>query len=401
MKSKGRVAVLMSGGVDSSVAAALLKHDGYDVFGVYILGWTGTSDFPCSWQKEEADAKAVAKQLKIPFYTINVEETYSKVVVDAFVDGYRQGLTPNPDILCNKEVKFAAVWQAIRQFEPDFLATGHYAHLRREARSTNIELRNEEPYIQLEESSQSPAAAIFKARDETKDQSYFLWAIDRAILPKLIFPLGNLTKKEVRIMAKEMDLVTASKKDSQGVCFMGQFKVGSYLRQAIPTKKGQALLGDGRVIANHDGVQFYTIGQRLGAGSVSWTGDAPPLFVVAKDIASNRLVVGTDAQTRSSTLVASEVNWLSDQPKTKFVAWAKIRYRQEDVRVIVSKTGDSLLVKFDDPVRAITSGQSIVFYDGRGQLLGGAIIQSVPEQEKLIKKLNEKTASTSPAPLRH
>ncbi|QQG49903.1 MAG: tRNA 2-thiouridine(34) synthase MnmA [Candidatus Berkelbacteria bacterium] len=362
MKAKAqRVVVLMSGGVDSSVAAALLKEQGFDVVGVYILGWTGTPEYPCTWQEEEADAKAVAKQLDINFLTINLTKEYEHEVIERFFAGYQQGVTPNPDVLCNREIKFKALWRAVRQLEPDYLATGHYA------KKVSAEL-------------------IGIPKDKAKDQTYFLWGIERSILPSLLFPLGDKTKAEVRELAKSLKLPTAAKKDSQGICFIGPLKVREFLKSRIKASPGVAVLADGRVIGEHQGVRLYTIGQRLGSGSVKWTGDVPPLFVVAKDKVSNRLVVGPDQRTYSDELVAAGLNLLvpSDLPKR---CQARVRYRQEAVEVTVSaEKGEQLRVKFKEPVRALTPGQSIVFYD-KDKLLGGAIVEAVPANDLLVEQL--------------
>lgn len=357
---KQRVIALMSGGVDSSVSAALLKKQGYDVVGVYILGWTGTTEFPCSWQKEEADARAVADQLQIPFHTLNLSRQYEQSVINQFFAGYRAGMTPNPDILCNQEIKFKAVWEAVRQLEPDFISTGHYARVK--------------------------DGAIFEATDATKDQTYFLWGIDRGILPKIIFPLGELKKSDVRALARKLRLPTASKKDSQGICFVGPLKVREFLRSQLQPVVGPAVLADGRKVGEHQGATLYTIGQRLGAGSVNWTGDAPPLFVVAKDTPGNRLIVGADQDTYATELVAGDPNWLVTELSSEFRAEAKVRYRQTAVEVVVKQQGNNFYVKFAEPVRALTPGQSIVFYRG-GQLLGGAVIKSVPAQQLLVERL--------------
>lgn len=349
---KKRVVVGLSGGVDSSVAAALLQKDGYDVVGVYILGWLGDEQFPCDWQKEEADARAVAEHLNIPFYTINLSKEYETAVIDAFFERYAAGQTPNPDILCNSEIKFKALWKEIRQFEPDFLATGHYARI----------------------IGQEREASLLKGVDPNKDQSYFLWNIDRGILAKILFPVGEYTKPVIRQLARELGLPTAAKKDSQGICFVGPLKVREFLRTRLQTKSGEAVLADGRVVAIHQGVQLYTIGQRLGAGTVNWTGDAPPLFVVGKNLATNQLLVGPDAATYRRKLQATSCNWLVQPPTQEFECLAKIRYRQEDVSVAVTPEGETISVTFAEPVRAITPGQSIVFYAPNGQVLGGAII---------------------------
>jgi tRNA-specific 2-thiouridylase len=357
---KKRVVALMSGGVDSSVSAALLKQQGYDVTGVYILGWTGTEEFPCAWQQEEADARAVAEQLGIKFFTVNLAATYEKEVIERFFTGYERGVTPNPDALCNREIKFKAAWEAVRQLEPDYIATGHYAQIK--------------------------DGVVTKPKDADKDQTYFLWGIDAAMLPRIIFPLGHLTKKAVRALAAEYGLPTAKKKDSQGICFVGPLKVREFLRTVLRPKAGDAVLSDGRIVGSHHGTQLYTIGQRLGSGAVTWTGDVPPLFVIAKDLQSNRLIVGTDQATYAREFTATDANWLAGDPGNKFQAKAKIRYRQAEETVDVAKVGTRYKVRFRHPVRALTPGQSVVFYQGK-KLLGGAVIESVTQQQLLVERL--------------
>lgn len=370
MNNKKRVIALMSGGVDSSVAAAILKEQNYDVIGVYILGWTGTAEFPCTWQQEEADARAVAAKLDIPFHTLNLSQQYEKAVIDQFFAGYQEGVTPNPDILCNQEIKFKAVWQAVRQFEPDYIATGHYAKI--------------------------VNGNIFKPADNNKDQTYFLWGVNKEILPHVLFPLGNMKKPDVRQLAKKLNLITAAKKDSQGICFVGPLKVREFLRSRVKTKPGEAYLVDGRVVARHDGVLLYTIGQRLAAGTVDWTGDVPPLFVLAKDIPNNRLIVGPDSATDADSFTAKQLNWLAHNP-LEVVKKAKVRYRQEDIPVNVSLAGQGVMVTAKKPVRAITPGQSVVFYTEDNQLIGGGVIETVAAMEQIIndvtKIIHSKTAA--------
>lgn len=361
---KQRVVVGLSGGVDSSVAAALLIERGYEVIGAYILGWTGTEEFPCSWQEEESDARKVAEHLSIPFHTVNLSKDYESSVIDDFFAKYREGLTPNPDVLCNREIKFKALWDAVRQFEPDFIATGHYAR---------IEDRK-----------------IFKGKDQDKDQSYFLWGVESKMVEKILFPIGDLRKAEVRQLAKKYRLPTANKKDSQGICFIGPLKVRKFLASKLMPNEGVAVLKDGRFVGSHKGFQLYTIGQRLGSGSVDWTGDVPPLFVVVKDAKNNLLVVGTDQDTYSKSLLADSTNWLTAPTSKTFAAYVKIRYRQEDIQATINQLGKQLTVTFDKPVRAITPGQSLVIYSKEGQLLGGAFIVSVPEQERIIKEIHAK-----------
>ncbi|HUD20829.1 MAG TPA: tRNA 2-thiouridine(34) synthase MnmA [Candidatus Saccharimonadales bacterium] len=385
-----RVIIAMSGGVDSSVAAALLVEQGYDVVGVYILGWTGNDQFPCSWQKEEADARSVAEKLKIPFYTVNLSAEYYDHVIKNFFEEYRKGNTPNPDILCNREIKFKALWQAVRQFEPEFIATGHYARLRRKLPIINSQLS-----IAQSMKIENSCPRICEPADKEKDQTYFLWGIDKQMLPKILFPLGDITKTKVRELAKKYSLPTATKKDSQGICFIGQLKVREFLKSQLTTKQGDVVLGDGRKVATHQGVSFYTIGQRLGAGSVDWTGDVPPLYVIAKDIAKNILVVGPDKETFADTLQAIQPNWLVDETKLPTKVLARVRYRQALISASLQLDGGTLKVVFDEPVRAITAGQSVVFYDTKKSVLGGAIIAAVPAQQKIITKLHGRIHSKS------
>lgn len=344
----------MSGGVDSSVAAALLVKAGYVVIGCYILVWNGNPDFPCPWEAEQQDAQAVADQLGIKLHTVNLSLQYERDVIADFTAGYQAGNTPNPDVLCNSQIKFKALVEAVRQFEPDFIATGHYARI-------------------LTSGGQPRLA---KGVDSNKDQSYFLWAIDRQILPKLLFPIGEYTKPQIRAMAAELNLPTATKKDSQGICFLGSVRVRNFLAKALKTVPGEAVLADGRPVATHQGVQLYTIGQRLGADQVAWSGDAPPLYVLEKDLANNLLVVGSDEQTYAQELEAARFNWLGDPPsQATFVASAKIRYRQKDVSsTITLQPNGCASIRFSEPVRAITPGQSVVLYDG-DVLLGGGIIR--------------------------
>ena len=355
------------------------------MLGFYILGWPGDDDLPCSWQADEADARSVAAVLGIPFHTVNLTDEYRQQVFEPFLADYRRGRTPNPDVLCNRRVKFKALWQFVRQFEPDYLATGHYA-LKGEIKSQNTKTRKE--------------SAIFKAVDANKDQTYFLWGIEPTILEKVIFPLGELTKPFVRELAKKYKLPTATKKDSQGICFVGQLKVGEYLTSHLPTRPGPVVLTDGREIALHPGIWFQTIGQRLGVSQLNWTGDRPPLYLVAKDITGNRLIVGHDADCFAQEFRAEGANWLSQSlppAKGRFECLVKIRYRQEDVKGVVEVNAGGVLVQLARPVRAITPGQSVVFYGFDGQLLGGATITQVQRQTELIDALqSSKSASFNP-----
>jgi len=350
------------------VAAALLKEGGrYDLIGVFIVGWQGTKDFPCQWQADEADARMVAEKLGIPFFSVNLSQQYYRKVITEFVAGYSRGLTPNPDILCNREIKFKALWRQLSQFEIDFIATGHYARLRRQGAGADD-------------------YGIYKPMDSAKDQTYFLWAIDGEILPRLIFPLSELIKPEVRLLAKKFDLPTFNKRDSQGVCFTGGLPVKRFLANFLKWEEGTVLTLDGRQIAKHRGVNFYTIGERLGADTVLWQGDVPPLYVVAKDTRENLLVVGNDNQTYADKFTSEPIRWLGSPRRSKFVAMVKIRYRQEDVPAKIYPSNKGAVVELGQPVRAITPGQSMVLYDSDGRLLGGATIKDVPAQRAILRK---------------
>lgn len=350
---KNRVVVGLSGGVDSSVAALILKEQGYEVIGAYIIGWLGEENFPCDWQKEEADAREVAEKIGIPFYSINLSKEYKEKVIDDFFYQYQIGRTPNPDILCNSEIKFRALPEALRQLEVDYFATGHYAKM----------------------SERNGLKMIAKPLDLNKDQTYFLWKISKDILPKILFPLGDLTKQAVREKASEFELSTASKRDSQGICFVGPVKVRQFLSDRFREEPGDVILKDGRKIARHEGVVFYTLGQRLKAGSVSWTGDVPPLFVIEKDLKNNILVVGSDSQCYSQQFIAKNTNWHTVVDK-EFTAQLRIRHRQPLGKAVIKVNRESLLVKLDQPMRSVTPGQSVVFYQNEF-LLGGAVVDEL------------------------
>lgn len=277
----------------------------------------------------------------------------------------------------------------MRQFEPDKIATGHYARLQWKVLDPN-QTTNGQTTTKLKINQ----PVIAKARDKDKDQTYFLWAIEKEMLPKIIFPLGGYLKSEVRILARQFNLPTATKKDSQGICFIGPLKVRQFLKDNLKPRIGQAVLTDGRIVATHEGATLYTIGQRLGAGSVSWTGDTPPLFVVAKDVGRNLLVVGADKETFVNEAIFNKANWFINV-RTPFKAKAKTRYRQESIDCSVTKQKNGYSVRFNQPARAIAPGQSIVFYDKFGTLIGGGKVTAVPYQEKILQKIYETGIKTA------
>ena len=345
-KKKKTAYVALSGGVDSAVSAALLKKAGFDVVGVYMKCWTEGA--ACTTVEDERSARLVASHLNIPFYSWNFVKEYKEKVVEYMLDGYRQGITPNPDMMCNREIKFGLFFKKAMSLGADFVATGHYAKTKRTGQG----------YM------------LYKGADEGKDQSYFLSMIHPDVLSKTLFPLGEYTKLQVRAFARKLGLPNAERKDSQGICFVGKVEIGEFLRLHIEPRKGSIVSLAGKVLGEHDGVQYYTIGQRQG---LSLSGG--PYYVVAKDVAANTLRVSKDEEDSvKDRLTVFSVNWFLPIPEKKFRATAKFRYRQEDVPVSVEVRPDgSLLVIPDVPQRALTPGQFAVFYLGDKLVAGGVI----------------------------
>ena len=299
MKGK-KVIVGMSGGVDSSVTAALLKEKGFDVVGVYMKCWTEGK--ACTTEDDERSARLAASHLNIPFYVWNFVEEYRKRVVDYMLDGYQEGITPNPDVMCNKEIKFGLFFDKAMSLGADYIATGHYAKIQEKEEEYNI----------------------VSAKDDTKDQSYFLSGINPDVLDRVMFPLGNITKKQVRAKAKQLNLPNADRKDSQGVCFVGKVEVGEFLRDYIDEKKGKILDTEGKTIGTHDGAFFFTIGQRKGLGLAGG-----PYYVVSTDIKSNTVTVSTNEKDIEGKEVrVSNINWLSSEKEVPSQVMVKLRYLQ-------------------------------------------------------------------------
>lgn len=345
----------MSGGVDSSVAAYLLKQQGHDVTGLFMKNWEETdANGVCSATRDYDDVAAVCTQIGIPYYSVNFVNEYRESVFNQFLESCRQGLTPNPDILCNREIKFKAFFKKARALGADFLATGHYCR-------TQV----------LDDRS-----LLLKGSDGNKDQSYFLYAISQEALAHTLFPIGHLPKSQVRAIARKAHLATAEKKDSTGICFIGERNFKTFLSQFLGFQKGPLRTLDGARVGEHDGCAYYTIGQRKGLGL---GGEGDPWFVVAKDPKKNIVFVerGEHPALYSQELIARELMWISKPPPLPTRCSAKIRYRQKDVpcQLIPHEEG-SLRVLFDAPQRAITAGQSVVFYDGDITWGGGIIEQS-------------------------
>lgn len=357
-RKRPRVVVGMSGGVDSSVTALLLKEQGYDVIGIFMKNWDDTDEFGrCTADEDAKDVRKVCRQIGIPCYTVNFEKEYYDKVFAYFLDEYRKGRTPNPDIMCNREIKFGEFLQKAMELDADYIATGHYARI---------------------EKGEDGRYRLLKGVDKNKDQSYFLSQLNQEQLSKSMFPIGHLPKAEVRAIAQKAGLATANKKDSTGICFIGERNFKEFLRQYLPAQPGEIRTYDGEVKGRHEGLMYYTLGQRQGLG-IGGSGTGEPWFVAEKDVQNNILYVvqGRDHPALySDGLVASELNWISgDTPQTRFRCTAKFRYRQPDQPVTVYPQDDATCtVMFDEPQRAITAGQAVVFYDG-DICLGGGIIE--------------------------
>lgn len=365
-----RVIVGMSGGVDSSVSAALLLQQGYLVEGLFMKNWEeddGTEY--CTAMEDLADAQAVADKLGIKLHTANFAMEYWDRVFEHFLAEYSAGRTPNPDILCNKEIKFRAFLDYAITLGADFIATGHYCR-----RGETLQNSHGEDYAQL-----------LRGIDNNKDQTYFLHAVHGREINKTLFPVGELEKPEVRAIAKQLGLATASKKDSTGICFIGERRFNDFLKQYLPAQPGEIVLEDGKVIGQHHGLMYYTLGQRGGIG-IGGMKDAVEgaWFVLYKDIAHNRLVVGQGHEhplMLSNELDSEEIYWIAGEqfiPETGLRCTAKTRYRQPDQSCTLYPHPDYVLgvkVIFDEAQRAATPGQSVVFYQDQ-ICLGGGVIRS-------------------------
>jgi tRNA-specific 2-thiouridylase len=356
------VVVGMSGGVDSSVTALVTQLQGYRVLGLFMKNWDETNpDGSCTADLDYQDVIKVCEKLDIPYYSVNFVKEYWDGVFEEFLSDYRKGFTPNPDILCNREIKFKVFYQRAKLLGADYLATGHYCQVE------NGKLK--------------------KAVDQNKDQTYFLYAVQKDVFKDVLFPIGHLPKPKVRELAMKFDLATSTKKDSTGICFIGERNFKDFLSQYIESSKGNFVDLSGNVLGQHDGTCFYTLGQRKGMGI---GGPGAPWFVVAKNFDRNEVVLaqGDDHPALyADGLTAVELNWLTDAPKGTFKCKAKVRYRQPEEPCTVTVEENSVKVVFDRPQRAMTPRQSIVFYDGEF-CLGGGIIQEIsPDYHTLGKEL--------------
>jgi len=353
----------MSGGVDSSVCAVLSKLMGYDTLGIFMKNWEEIDEHGvCSSEADFQDVISVCEKIDIPYYSLNFSEEYKEYVFNEFIEEYKKGNTPNPDILCNREIKFKVFYEKVKEFGGDILITGHYC-------------RNE--FI-------NGKMNLLKGLDDNKDQSYFLYAINEAVLKNVYFPLGHLEKSSVREIAHYFDLTTKEKKDSTGICFIGERNFKNFLGQYINSQKGNFVnLATNEILGHHDGMCFYTIGQRKGLGL---GGPGGPWFVARKDIETNTVFVVEGEEhpaLYANGLICHELTWITGEITFPLKCRAKIRYRQKDQDCLVTREASGCLkVMFDRPQRAISVSQSIVFYDN-DICLGGGQIKEVLEQHFL------------------
>ena len=393
---KTKVVIALSGGVDSSVAAYLLKDQGYDLIGLFMKNWhdeSVTISDECPWLEDSNDAMLVAEKLNIPFQVVDLSKDYKQKIIDYMFDEYSKGNTPNPDILCNREIKFDVFMDIALSLGADYVATGHYSRIKK---------NNNENSIKYE---------LHSGLDKTKDQSYFLCQLNQNQLSKILFPIGDLTKAEVRKIAKKNNLVTAEKKDSQGLCFVGKVSLPDFLQQKLKKKKGNVIeipgdsklynkkikfvnendrllsltkdidysLNDGKIIGKHNGAYYYTVGQRKG---LAIGGYKDPLFVISINTQTNEIFVGEGKNhpgliKRALKVKFSDVNWVNDDYNFENLVdlklKARIRYRQKLQKISVYKHLDYLYVKFEEFQSAVTKGQFIAIYDN-SQLIASGVI---------------------------
>jgi tRNA-specific 2-thiouridylase len=366
MSSQKTVVVGMSGGVDSSVSALLLKQQGYRVIGLFMKNWEEKDEHGiCRSADDYEDVRRVCEHLDIPYYAVNFVEEYRTQVFAQFIEDFKRGLTPNPDILCNREIKFKVFLDKALGLGADYLATGHYC-------------QNQQVADQL---------CLVKGTDVNKDQTYFLYTLNHSILQKVLFPIGGLDKQMVRQIARTHGLATSEKKDSTGICFIGERHFRSFLSHYVAIQPGNFETLAGRVVGQHSGAAYYTLGQRKGLG-IGGPGEA--WFVVGKEMNRNVVFVEQGADHPAlycEELMATQLSWVSGKaPTLPFVCQSKVRYRQADQPCCIQKMeNDCAWITFPSPQRAVTPGQSIVFYDGAICLGGGVIQQAGPTYHQLGK----------------
>lgn len=364
---KERVYVGLSGGVDSAVSAALLKERGYTVTGAFIKIWQ-PEFIECTWQKDRLDAMRVCAHLGIPFKEIDLSEEYKRFVIDETIRGYKEGVTPNPDVLCNGAIKFGVFAEWAFKAGADYVATGHYARTAQD----------------------KGAQVLLRGIDREKDQSYFLWRMSREVLTKTLFPIGSFTKKEVRSRARSLGLPVAGKPDSQGLCFVGDVEMRDFLKRFMHTEEGEVVNERGRVVGVHEGAVLYTPGQRHGFRMHDASLAERPHYVVAIHPKENRIVV-SDARGSARRVATglADVRWLIDEPTLPFKTEAQARYREDTAPCIVNRGQGGIAASFSEP-RLLSAGQSLVFYDADVCVGGGVIlpraIQNVSVESEPMKR---------------
>lgn len=348
-----KVFVGLSGGVDSAVSAALLQKAGYDVTGVFIKVWS--PDFlPCTWREDRRDAMRVCAHLGIPFLTLDLEDEYKKEVVDYMIAEYKAGRTPNPDVMCNKEIKFGAFYNFAMKRGAEYVATGHYVR------------------------TDPKTGTLVEGRDKGKDQSYFLWTLTKDQLSHVLFPVGDMPKAEVRKLAKKFKLPNAEKKDSQGLCFLGKVDMREFLSHFLRPKSGKVLNVQGKVIGTHDGAVFFTLGQRHGFTVENKQTESEALYVISKDVRANTITVSSLKPDDTENLGRTEVsihkaNWV-EEPDEKKTYRIRFRYHQEPLAGKVIRKGNDTTLELLESFVGASAGQSAVIYDGERMIGGGVIL---------------------------
>lgn len=376
MKSQGlkkKVYVGLSGGVDSAVSAALLKKEGYEVTGVFIKAWQpfdsaqGTRKYPCGWKEDRRSAMRAAAVLDIPFLTLDLEKEYKKEVVDYMIREYQEGRTPNPDVMCNKEIKFGHFLKFTLDGGAEYIATGHYARA-----VTSPQSRGGRDEVRV---------GLIEGSDKNKDQSYFLWTLTQEQLKHVLFPIGHLQKNEVRELAERFGLPQATRKDSQGLCFLGKIDMKEFLSGYIEPKKGNVISEKGEVIGFHNGVLFFTIGERHGFTITKKTDQEAPLYVVAKDLENNTITVATRSESqnnknKSQVFILSDVNWSQGLPPHLAKTYtARVRYRGEKIKCNIKIKEGKVSVVLTEFQEGVSLGQSLVLYNDEICIGGGIISQ--------------------------
>jgi len=345
-----KVALGLSGGVDSSVSALLLKELGYDVTAVYMKCWDIPED-GCASDENKAYSIQTAAQLGIEFKELSFIKEYKAKVINYFYEEYAAGRTPNPDVMCNKEIKFGLFYEWAMKNDFDYIATGHYASIKKE---------------------KDASYSLLQGKDETKDQSYFLYRLNQENLKKTLFPVGDLTKKEVKKLAKDNFLPAYKRLESMGICFVGEVDIREFLERELQPKKGNVLDIERNIIGTHDGVWFYTIGQRHGFNVASY--HQKPLYVVSKDADTNTLVVGQREDVKRETFEVSDLHWINKKPTKKHLR-VRVRHLGQFYDCKINEKDNSITVEAEESIFAVAPGQSAVFYDAE-TCLGGGIIQS-------------------------